>query len=369
MKRLASLRRVGWCSFGALGLTVPIGFWYRPEVDLSDGYWVHTKDRRIPVPDGGVWWEAFRSSRALSPRSPDEADPLVLRAARWLVIMSVSLVFRTALTMLNTFEVDRDQHFARLLQLVESRPPGSALITVSNHSSTIDDPTLLVASMPWRVLIDTSKIRWVFCTQDICFRRPILAGIASAGKVLPIKKGGGIDQPLLAEVQRRIAQGCWLHIFPEGKVNQCRQLGIGHYDNRTATTAAEIGRMKWGVGKLVAHSPVPVTLIPLHHVGMDDILVMQRQPPYSLDLGSSRLGRRVRLIVGEEIRFLDLVQDHERVHGELRKFDVSEGEARLSSAAEKMLYSKITRRVEDALLTLEQRGLAAWTQQAEAAAE
>mmetsp|Transcript_131959 Transcript_131959/g.299998 ORF Transcript_131959/g.299998 Transcript_131959/m.299998 type:complete len:367 (+) Transcript_131959:30-1130(+) len=360
MKRFAALRRVGWCSFGALGLTVPIGFWYRPEVDLRDGYWVHTKDRRIPVPDSGVWWEAFRSSRAVS---PDEGDALVLRVARWLVIMSVSLVFRTALKVFNTFEVDRDENFGRFLQFVESRPPGSALITVSNHSSTIDDPTLLVASMPWRVLIDTSKIRWVFCTQDICFRRPILAGIASAGKVLPIKKGGGIDQPLLAEVQRRIAQGCWLHIFPEGKVNQCRQLGIGHYDNRPASTAAEIGRMKWGVGKLVAHSPVPVTLIPLHHVGMDDILVMQREPPYSLDLGSSRMGQRVRLIVGEEIHFKDLVEEHERVHGAVPKFIASEGDLRLSSSAEKILYSRITRRVEDALMQLEQRGLAAWNQQ------
>lgn len=42
----------------------------------------------------------------------------------------------------------------------------------------------------------------------------------SARQVLPIERGGGVDQKLLLDFSRRLANGGWCHIFPEGKTVQ-----------------------------------------------------------------------------------------------------------------------------------------------------
>ena len=57
-----------------------------------------------------------------------------------------------------------------------------------------------------------------------------------SGKVLPIKRGDGLDQPNLHVMARRLGQhGDWLHVFPEGRIS---------YDGR-------LSDLRWGVGKMV----------------------------------------------------------------------------------------------------------------------
>jgi hypothetical protein len=34
----------------------------------------------------------------------------------------------------------------------------------------------------------------------------------------------------------------------------------------------ELGRLKWGVGKLIAHAPVTPVVIPLYHTGMQSVV-------------------------------------------------------------------------------------------------
>ena len=55
--------------------------------------------------------------------------------------------------------------------------------------------------------------------QEFCFN-PKLASIigvySGLGKVMPIWRGGGINQKLLLNFARRSAAGDWIHVFPEG---------------------------------------------------------------------------------------------------------------------------------------------------------
>lgn len=73
-------------------------------------------------------------------------------------------------------------------------------------------------------------------------------------------------------------------------------------------------RMKWGVGRLILESPVLPIVIPICHLGMDEVL--PNEPPYMF-----RTGKRVTMNYGEPIDFSGLLAD-------LRASKVSEMEAR-----------------------------------------
>ena len=179
-----------------------------------------------------------------------------------------------------------------------------------------------------------------------------------AGKVMPIKRGGGLDQPSLLSFARRVASGHWVHLFPEGKVFQSGSLGADYYNARTDAEASDpggVGRLKWGVGKVLAHSPVPVVVLPFHHVGMDGVV-----PQYETGELKTKVplgGNAVTVRFGAAIHLADLIDDHERRHGTLHKYSAVKNEESdklwPSTDAEKRLYCRIARRIEDKLVALE----------------
>lgn len=65
------------------------------------------------------------------------------------------------------------------------------------------------------------------------------------------KRGAGISQPLLHAFALKITDCEWVHIFPEGKIVQSGSLGSKYFGTRTKERALEIGKLKWGVGKLI----------------------------------------------------------------------------------------------------------------------
>lgn len=61
---------------------------------------------------------------------------------------------------------------------------------------------------------DKHQLMLSFCFFDECWKYGIY------WKVLPIERGGGLDQKLLLDFSRKLAVGDWCHIFPEGKTVQ-----------------------------------------------------------------------------------------------------------------------------------------------------
>ena len=260
------------------------------------------------------------------------------------------------------------------------------LLTVSNHCSTLDDPVLFGCLMPGLKSWNYEHLRWSLCSQEICFKNPFLAAFFGGGKVLPIKRGeairheatnkhslptryfvtnsfaswslalgAGLDQPMLLDFCRRAAQGGqWIHLFPEGKIFQSGSLGAEYYRARSDERAREIGRLKWGAGKVVAHCPKKLLVVPFHHLAMEGINPQREDGELRTHVPQG--GNDVSLRVGKYIGFDDLIEEHERKHGKLWKYKVKpeEGERWKSSEEEKKLYTKIVLRIEGALKLLEE---------------
>jgi len=376
-----------------------------------------------------------------------------------------------------------------------------------------------VQLVPWRIVLNPDRHRWAICTQvcdrhvtaplrprlrkvdracphlcacplllacacfkEVCFRRDLLAAFFGAGKVLPVKRGAGVDQPMLLDLGRRLAANRWAHVFPQGRViqdssprNHYRlregQLESGanaaavpavvpavvpapaaaasgapslappraslpHIAGKTpqpprepspATASApllfhpqpafaEAGhrhRLKWGVGKLVAHAPRAsnareggkggVAVVVLAFRGMEELLPLApdgfnlapldlkrlfkldklgRDAETLLGVGGngggaavfrSRVGQCARsdgcecgvhVAVGRPLAFDDLIAAHEEQHGRLWTYGAAPGlDAVLnggdqrgwspSSGAERELYGAITARIDEELRRLE----------------
>jgi|APGre2960657404_1045060.scaffolds.fasta_scaffold52863_2 hypothetical protein len=69
----------------------------------------------------------------------------------------VSGASKIALKLLNSFSVEGE---GALLAAVTSRPRPVGLLTISNHTSTVDDPALLSALVPWSYFLTGARRVW-----------------------------------------------------------------------------------------------------------------------------------------------------------------------------------------------------------------
>lgn len=95
----------------------------------------------------------------------------------------------------------------------------------------------LGATLPLSSFFHPNKksFRWSLGAREVCHSKPIHAIFFRLGHVLPIDRGHGIYQPIMNEILDELNDGGWLHIFPEGKVNE-EKVDM---------------RLKWGVGRFV----------------------------------------------------------------------------------------------------------------------
>ena len=148
----------------------------------------------------------------------------------------------------------------RFLSLAVARPPGRGLLSVSNHTSTLDDPALFAAMLPLSLFAtdplggggerksssagegagagagsdknDFSvgggrSVRWSLCASDICFNKgKLISDFFLAGKTLPVERGGnkGVTQPATEAAAEVLKGGGWVHVFPEGRVEPSGRL-------------------------------------------------------------------------------------------------------------------------------------------------
>lgn len=94
--------------------------------------------------------------------------------------------------------------------------------------------------------------------------------------------------------------------------------------------AKEYIRLKWGVGRMIYESPVTPIVVPIWHVGMDDVL--PNEPPYIL-----KFGKKLTFYFGEPIQIDDVVSD-----------------LKASNASEEIARKIITDKIETELLRLKE---------------
>ena len=164
-----------------------------------------------------------------------------------------------------------------LINALESRPTSVPLITVTNHHSCMDEP-LLWGILDARHLVNQCLMRWALAAHNLCFTSKTLSHFFAFGKSIPVNRGAGVYQEGMNFAIDRLNEGHWVHLYPEGKVNE---------DKRDM-------RYKWGVGRLIAECNVTPVVIPIYHLGMDSILPNQR-PHYP------RFGKKVTVLVGNPI--------------------------------------------------------------------
>merc|ERR1712080_746014 len=89
-------------------------------------------------------------------------------------------------------------------------------------------------------------------------------------------------------------------------------------------------RYKWGVGRLIAESNITPIVIPIYHVGMDDIVPNKK--PIFWFLRFPRVGKKVTVLVGKPIIVKHIIE-------QLRKRNASDMEVRktLTDLIEKQL--------------------------------
>ncbi|BDA47309.1 probable Tafazzin [Coccomyxa sp. Obi] len=173
---------------------------------------------------------------------------------------------------------------ASIIRSALDRPTGQALITVSNHVASLDDPLVTAALLPAGALLRPGALRWTLCATDRCFTSPAASAFFRTAKVLPVERGAGLDQAGMRAAEARLAAGDWVHVFPEG----------------TRSRDGRMGHARKGVGRLVAACKQTPLVVPFVHSGMDAVIPRGSALP--------RPGRAVRLLVGEPIPVADLMR-------------------------------------------------------------
>lgn len=201
----------------------------------------------------------------------------LLRFMRKPVILGVASVSRL---WLDNFADVKILNVGALHDAIMSRGRDIPLLSVSNHISTVDDPVMwggLLTNRMISELIDRNQMRHVLAAQDIVFTNPIFRWFFSTGQAIPVVRGDGIFQAGMQQCLDVMNLGRWLHFFPEGRVIQKNNF---------------IGRLKWGVGRLVMESERAPLIIPIILRGFDIMKPLDRLP---------RLFKPVQIVVGEPV--------------------------------------------------------------------
>ena len=205
--------------------------------------------------------ESTRESRAVARWNP---------ARRWYhpwLAAIVAGVSRFIMRRMNTLTMEGRERFEALADR-----NGRGLLTFSNHVSLFDDP-LLTANF---TTSSYDNLRWVASDALNFFGSGWKAWIFTAGKCVPIVRGAGVDQDGFSFLRDHLAEGAWVHIFPEG--------------GRTRDPHALMRTpFKLGIGRLIDEAR-PIAL-PFYHHGMQGVLPVGSNRP--------RTGQHVQLLFGE----------------------------------------------------------------------
>nr|QKG86313.1 hypothetical protein [Aspergillus sp. FM242] len=292
-------------------------------------------------------------SRATDSGATGESPSLPWRAMSATTIFGVAGLCRSFLYLCSRPEV---HGLGSFLELLDSRQDPSqrtrGLLTVSNHTSVMDDP-LMWGFLPMRYNfgLQNQTKRWGFGSHDICYQTRPLALFFTMGQVLPTHRlahspYGGLAQPAVTQAIRLLSKGpfpvephpaiperqhwsiqnvcvdpfsdlptayttdgydshlapsayacnsySWFHIFPEGKIHQAPNKTMRYF--------------KWGVARLILEASECPDVVPIWLEGFDQVMHESREFPRFLP----RPGKDVSVTFGRKV-------DTDAIFGESRK--------------------------------------------------
>ncbi|XP_024391263.1 uncharacterized protein [Physcomitrium patens] len=175
----------------------------------------------------------------------------------------------------------------KLHKVINNRPGGQSLITVCNHVASMDDPLVMAALLPPRLFLQPKSLRWTLCATDRCFTNAAFSAFFHSVKVLPLKRGAGLQQEGIDIALSKLKRGDWVHIFPEG--------------SRSRDGGKTIGTVRRGIGRLVTDVERTPLVVPFVHVGMQDLMPIGSKFP--------AVKKKVSVLIGDPIDLDDLVKE------------------------------------------------------------
>ena len=268
------------------------------------------------------------------PPPPPPPPPLLFRAASALTVAAAGLTSRAFLHACQHTTVDGLGPFVALLDARRAAPPARGLLTVSNHTSVLDDP-LLWGVLPARHLVARAHMRHALGAADICFASAPARAFFALGRVLPTHRlhrspRGGLFQPTLDALPALLAPpaAAWVHVFPEGRVHQHARREMRYF--------------RWGVARMILEPPVAPVVVPIFIAGFDDVMHEDRGPPRCLP----RVGKRVHISIGAPVPD-QRWDDVRRRWRDLVAREGADSEAVRTGAEAAALRSETARRVRD----------------------
>ncbi|KAJ1942914.1 Lyso-phosphatidylcholine acyltransferase [Kickxella alabastrina] len=202
--------------------------------ERSFAYWA---DKQL-APQGLWWWRPLSSA--------------VVGVSTTAMGVLLSLGFKRV--------VVEDLH--KLTDIIEDPLRSRPVITIANHESTLDDP-IMWGVMPMRMRWNPDYSRWTLGARELLYKNPVLNGFFALGQTIPTVRGDGIYQLAVEIGLRKLAENKWVHVFPEGIVNQ----------------SGRMLRFKWGVGRLIMESERTPVVIPMYFRGMKEVMPLRQKVP------------------------------------------------------------------------------------------
>jgi len=98
------------------------------------------------------------------------------------------------------------------------------------------------------------------------------------------RRGGGIYQHSLDEAIRILQNGGWVHLFPEGFVNQ------------PELSTYEVLKFRWGISRILLEAPRTVNILPISLKGFDKIMPEGRS---GLAKFVPRIGQEIEVLIAD----------------------------------------------------------------------
>ncbi|XP_054164739.1 tafazzin-like [Oppia nitens] len=210
------------------------------------------------------------------------------------IVPTVGLISKLWMQCLNSSHVQNRVVLLDTLAKHYKNKDKRPLITISNHSSCLDDPLIWGVLIPMKWQLNAGRHRWSAAAQEICFTNVLYSMFFAMGKTFPIIRGKGLYQPAMDYALNLLKDGQWIHFFPEGKVvmrnkeiDSLRSPRLETHVNVSEDIDCEVKPsydLKWGLARLLLdhvfndNTYPEVEVLPFYHLGMDDILPTQE--PY-----------------------------------------------------------------------------------------